>query len=48
MSQTLVPVLGEATVQDLREAVQGEILTPGDEGYEEASRIWNGCPTATW
>src|SRR5262249_22082227 len=42
MSQTMIPVLGEATVQDLREAVQGEILTPGDEGYEEASRIWNG------
>ena len=42
MSQTMIPVLGEATVQDLREAVQGEVFTPGDEGYDEASRIWNG------
>jgi len=37
------PVLGEATVQELREAVQGEILTPADDGYLEASRIWNGA-----
>jgi FAD/FMN-containing dehydrogenase len=43
MSQTISPVLGEATVQELREAVQGEILTPADDGYLEASRIWNGA-----
>ena len=43
MSQTIVPILGEATVQELREAVQGEILTPRDDGYAEASRIWNGA-----
>src|SRR6266850_5808087 len=43
MSQTIAPVLGEATVQELREAVQGEILTPADGGYLEASRIWNGA-----
>ena len=36
-------VLGEATVQELREAVQGEVVTPGDPGYAEASRIWNGA-----
>jgi FAD/FMN-containing dehydrogenase len=42
MSQTLEPVLGEATVQELREAVRGQVLTPEDEGYSEASRIWNG------
>src|SRR5436190_2769581 len=35
--------LGEATVQELREAVRGEILTPADAGYEEAARIWNGA-----
>jgi FAD/FMN-containing dehydrogenase len=35
--------LGEATVQDLREAVRGEVLRPGDPGYVEASRIWNGA-----
>ena len=43
MSHTISPVLGEATVQELREAVRGAILTPGDDGYAEASRIWNGA-----
>jgi FAD/FMN-containing dehydrogenase len=43
MSHTIAPVLGEATVQELREAVRGEIVTPGDPGYEEACRIWNGA-----
>jgi FAD/FMN-containing dehydrogenase len=43
MSHTLAPVLGEATVQELREAVRGEIVTPADEGYAEACRIWNGA-----
>ena len=37
MSQTIAPVLGEATIQELREAVRGEILTPSDEGYVEAA-----------
>jgi FAD/FMN-containing dehydrogenase len=43
MSHTIAPVLGEATVQELREAVRGEILTPADDGYTEASQIWNGA-----
>jgi FAD/FMN-containing dehydrogenase len=43
MSQTIAPVLGEATVQELREAVRGEILTASDEGYAEASNVWNGA-----
>ncbi len=43
MSQTIAPVLGEATVQELRESVRGEILTAQDEGYEEAARVWNGA-----
>jgi FAD/FMN-containing dehydrogenase len=42
MSQTLEPVLGEATVQELREAVRGEVLTPEDAGYAEEAPIWNG------
>jgi FAD/FMN-containing dehydrogenase len=42
MSNTIAPVLGEATVQELREAVRGVVLTSDDEAYEEASRIWNG------
>jgi FAD/FMN-containing dehydrogenase len=42
MSHTIAPVLGEATVQELREAVRGEIVTSADEGYAEACRVWNG------
>ena len=41
MSQTLAPTLGEATIQELRETVRGAVLTPGDEGYEDACRVWN-------
>jgi len=43
MSGTLAPVLGEATVQELRDALRGELLLPGDEGYEEAKGLWNGA-----
>jgi FAD/FMN-containing dehydrogenase len=42
MTETLAPVLGEATVQELRDATRGEVLTPGDEGYAEACEVWNG------
>jgi FAD/FMN-containing dehydrogenase len=43
MTGTISPVLGEATVQELREAVRGTVLTDGDEGYAEAAQIWNGA-----
>jgi FAD/FMN-containing dehydrogenase len=43
MSHTIAPVLGEATVQELREAVRGEIVTPADYGYSDACKIWNGA-----
>jgi FAD/FMN-containing dehydrogenase len=43
MSHTIAPVLGEATIQGLREAVRGEIVIPGDDGYAAARRIWNGA-----
>jgi FAD/FMN-containing dehydrogenase len=42
MSETLAPVLGEATVQELRDALHGEVITPADDGYLEACKIWNG------
>jgi FAD/FMN-containing dehydrogenase len=42
MSETLAPVLGEATVQELRDALHGEVITPDDDGYLEACKIWNG------
>ena len=43
MSHTLAPVLGEATVQELRDSVRGGIVTPDDDSYAEACRIWNGA-----
>ena len=43
MSGTMAPVLGEATVQELRDALRGELYQPGDDGYEEAKRLWNGA-----
>ena len=42
MTEMLTPVLGEATVQELRDALRGELLMPGDDGYDEAKKLWNG------
>ncbi|HTQ69320.1 MAG TPA: FAD-binding oxidoreductase [Solirubrobacteraceae bacterium] len=42
MSATITPTLGEATLQELREAIRGEVLRPGEDGYLEAARVWNG------
>jgi FAD/FMN-containing dehydrogenase len=46
MTETLAPVLGEATVQELRDALRGELLLPGDDGYIEAKQVWNGAHDA--
>jgi FAD binding domain/Berberine and berberine like len=43
MSHTIAPVLGDATIQELRESVRGEVLTPADDGYADARRIWNAA-----
>jgi FAD/FMN-containing dehydrogenase len=43
MSHTIAPALGEATIQELRAAVKGQIITPDDDGYSEASSVWNGA-----
>jgi len=43
MTEMLAPVLGEATVQELRESVRGDVLLPGEGGYDEAKRIWNAA-----
>jgi FAD/FMN-containing dehydrogenase len=42
-NETITPVLGEATIQELREAIRGRVLRPSDDGYVEAARIWNGA-----
>jgi hypothetical protein len=35
-------VLGEAAVRHLRASLRGELLLPGDGGYEETRKVWNG------
>jgi len=35
--------LGEATLAELAQAVHGELLTPGADGYDDARAIWNGA-----
>jgi FAD/FMN-containing dehydrogenase len=46
MTETLAPVLGEATVQELRDALRGPLFLPGDDGYIEAKQLWNGAHDA--
>ncbi|MGZ4287396.1 MAG: FAD-binding oxidoreductase [Solirubrobacteraceae bacterium] len=48
MTDMLTHAVGEATLQELREAVHGAVLVPADDGYDDARRVWNGmhdrCP----
>jgi FAD/FMN-containing dehydrogenase len=34
--------LGDATLGELAQALRGEVIRVGDEGYDEARSIWNG------
>jgi FAD/FMN-containing dehydrogenase len=43
MTVTSARVLGEATVQELRESISGEVVAPFDSGYAEACKVWNGA-----
>jgi hypothetical protein len=43
MSHTISGVLGEATVQERRDAVRGRSCRCGDDGYADAPRIWSGA-----
>ena len=38
---TMTTALGDATVAELRSAVAGAVIVPGDPGYEAARRTWN-------
>ena len=35
-------VLAEGTIEEFRSSLQGAVLCPGDDGYEDARKIWNG------
>ncbi|MEU4220591.1 FAD-binding oxidoreductase [Actinoplanes sp. NPDC026623] len=34
--------LGDATLGELAQALRGDLIRPGDDGYDEARSIWNG------
>ena len=34
--------LSEPTVEELRASLRGELILPGDEGYDEARKVYNG------
>ena len=35
-------ILSEGPVETLRQRVRGPLLAPGDDGFDEATRLWNG------
>src|SRR4026209_933514 len=40
-SSTVNKLSGE-TINDFRKQLTGELLLPGDQGYEDARKVWNG------
>jgi FAD/FMN-containing dehydrogenase len=46
MTMTSMRALGEATLQELREAVRGDVVTARDANYDEARAVWNGAHDA--
>ena len=36
------PRVSDASVRELRDALRGELITPGDSAYDEARSVWNG------
>ena len=38
---TARPAVAETSVQDLRRALRGAVITPDDDGYDQARSAWN-------
>ena len=34
--------IDDATIEQLRSSIGGEVITPEDASYEEARKVWNG------
>ena len=41
MSHTL---LHQKALQNFKASLHGEVISPNDEGYESARRVWNAMP----
>ncbi len=42
IDQRVPQAIHEAVVQDVRSTLRGELLGPGDDGYDAARTVWNG------
>ncbi len=39
---TTIPTLADGEIAELREAIRGSVLAPGEPEYDEAKTLWNG------
>ena len=37
------PAIADGSIAELAQTLRGELITPGDSGYDEARAIWNGA-----
>jgi FAD/FMN-containing dehydrogenase len=41
-AETMPAPLKERTIQEFKASLWGVVLRPGDDGYEDARKVWNG------